>query len=324
MSEPELPRVFAKVVNDFMAGDPQSEAVRWVGLQPFQIQQMLADQEFEVSYYMIYQLLANAGLRKRSYLKAASLDQVPARNEQFEKIAALKSHFLDAGWPVLSIDTKKKELIGNFYRKGQYFDYQHRKVNDHDFKSFAKGMVIPHGIYDVADNYGYLTLGNSKDTSAFVCDNLEYFWTQDLQWKYPQAEWLLLLCDGGGSNNCRHYIVKQDFYNLAQRLDINIVVAHYPPYCSKWNPIEHRLFCHVHRAWSGSVFSNTEIVKELAEKTSTKTGLGVKATINNKSYELKRPVNEQFKSQINQYIQFDEKLPRWNYTIKTSNRKVIF
>lgn len=324
LTTPELPKVFAQLVNDYQAGDPEEQAVRWLGLQPAQIQQLLAKQNYEVSYYMIYQLLAQAGLRKRSYLKAATLDRVPNRDEQFEKIAELKRHFLDAGLPVLSIDTKKKELIGNFYRAGQYFDNEYRMVNDHDFKSFADGIVIPHGIYDIADNYGYLTLGCSKDTSAFVCDNLEYFWTQDLQWKYPDTDWLLILCDGGGSNNSRHYIVKQDFYNLAQRLDINIVIAHYPPYCSKWNPIEHRLFCHIHRAWKGTIFSSLEIVKELAELTVTKTGLKVKARINKNQYELKRPVSEQFKSNIEQFIQFDEQLPQWNYIIKSSNRKVIF
>ena len=323
-NDPNLSKVFAEVVDDFTAGDPQSSEVKWTGLRPSQLQAKLKDRNYEVSFYIIDQLLNEAGLRKRSYLKAASLDQVPQRNEQFEKIAHLKARFLDAGLPVLSIDTKKKELLGNFHRKGQYYDRAVRKVNDHDFKTFATGQVIPHGIYDLADNRGYLSLGTSKDTSEFVCDNLEAFWCSDLQWKYPTADWMLLLCDGGGSNNSRHYIVKQDFFTLAQRLDLNILIAHYPPYCSKWNPIEHRFFCHLHRAWEGTIFHNLQIVKELAQMTSTKTGLGIKVRINQKQYQTKRTVNYHFREKIEQFVSFDQELPKWNYFMQPQNRKVIF
>lgn len=266
-----------------------------------------------MSPYIVQQLLNNAGLKRRSYLKDASAKEIPFRNEQFEKIAELKTAFLDAGLPVFSIDVKHKELLGNFFRDGKYYDFKHRKVYDHDFPSLASGIVIPHGIYDIADNFGYLTLGTSKDTSEFFCDNLEAYWRSDFQWKYPRADWMLLLCDGGGSNNSRHYIVKQDLYLLAQKLDMNIVVAHYPPYCSKWNPIEHRLFCHVHRAWDGTIFHNIQIVKERAEMTSTKTGLEVKVSINDKEYLTKRKVNPTFKENILDYVSFDENLPQWNY-----------
>lgn len=268
---------------------------------------------FEVSPYIVQQLLNNAGLKRRSYLKDASAKEIPFRNEQFEKIAEIKAAFLDAGLPVSSIDVKHKELLGNFFRNGKYYDFKHRKVLGHDFPSLAIGVVIPHGIYDIADNFGYLTLGTSKDTSEFFCDNLEAYWRSGLQWKYPKADWMLLLCDGGGPNSSRHYIVKQDLYLLAQKLDMNIVVAHYPPYCSKWNPIEHRLFCHVHRAWDGTIFHNIQIVKERAEMASTKTGLGVKVAINNKEYVTKRKVNPVFKENISDYVFFDEFLPQWNY-----------
>ena len=252
------------------------------------------------------------------------MKNVPNRNEQFEKIHELKTAFLDAGMPVVSMDTKSKELLGNFHRNGHYYAKRHRLVNDHDFRSQADGIVVPHGLYDIADNRGYLTLGLSKDTSAFVCDNIEAFWSSDLQWKYPDKEWLLLLCDGGGSNNSRHYIVKQDLYHLAQKIDMNIVVAHYPPYCSKWNPIEHRLFCHVHRAWQGAVFQNIQIVKELAEMTSTKTGLQVKVNINRNIYQTKRSVIPEFKNNINQFVDFDSVLPNWNYRFLKPNRELIF
>ena len=320
----KLTAIFTEVVEDYTAGTPQDATTKWVGLKPAEIRHKLAEQNYEVSIYTVKQVLKTEGYRKRSYLKSVSLDNVPRRNDQFEKIAHLKSHFLDNGLPVLSIDTKKKEMLGNFYRAGKYYDKAFRKVNDHDFINHAAGIVVPHGIYDLADNFGYLTLGCSKDTSAFVCDNIEHFWQTDLQWKYPNANWLLLLCDGGGSNNSRHYIVKQDFYLLAQKLDINILVAHYPPYCSKWNPIEHRLFCHIHRSWKGAVFQNIQIVKELADMTCTKSGLKIKTWINDKKYQTQRDVNPNFKSQLEQYVNFDKELPQWNYFFEKPNRKVIF
>ena len=192
-TEADLPKIFAEVVEDYTGGNPQESAQKWVGLKPVEIQQKLIERDYEVSLYIIHQLLSDAGLKKRSYLKAVSLKNVPNRNAQFEKISELKTAFIEAGMPVLSIDTKAKELLGNFYRKGNYYAKRHRLVNDHDFRSHADGLVIPHGIYDIADNFGYLTLGTSKDTSAFVCDNITTFWQSDLQWKYPQKNWMLLL-----------------------------------------------------------------------------------------------------------------------------------
>lgn len=313
LSEPNLVKVFAEVVEDFIGGKPQDDTIKWIGLKPIEIQEKLGKQNYIISPYIAQQLIIHAGLKKRSYLKDAKTKVVPFRNEQFEKIACLKAAFLDSGLPVLSMDVKHKELIGNFFRDGKYYDFKHRKVNDHDFRTSAEGIVIPHGLYDIVDNFGYLTLGTSNDTSQFCCDNIAYWWQQELQWKYPDANWVLILCDGGGSNNSRHYIVKQDFYSLAQQLDINIVLAHYPPYCSKWNPIEHRLFCHVHRAWEGTIFHNIQIVKKQAEKTYTKTGLGVKVAINDNEYLIGRKPMEHFKNNINQYVTFDEHLPQWNY-----------
>jgi hypothetical protein len=124
---------------------------------------------------------------------------------------------------------------------------------------------------------------------------------------------MLLLCDGGGSNNARHYIVKQYLYKLAQELNVNILMAHYPPYCSKWNPIEHCLFCHIHQAWEGTIFHNIQIIKESAEMTSTKTGLAVKVRVNKKEYLTKRKVDPNFKNNIQNFVTFDEKFPQWNY-----------
>jgi Rhodopirellula transposase DDE domain len=277
----------------------------------------------KVSFHIIHNLYDEFGLGKRQYQKSTPLSVVENRNEQFEYIATLKQKYKDEGLPILSIDTKKKELLGNFHRKGTYYDKGVRKVFDHDFPSFSEGKVVPHGIYDVIENKGYLTLGISADTSEFVVDNLEYFWQNDLKAQYATATSVLILCDGGGSNSSRHYIVKEDLVGLAQVLELDIVIAHYPPYCSKWNPIEHRMFAHIHRAWEGELFQNLQIVKELAEKTSTKNGLNVKVNINQNQYLTKRKYQSKFKENIETHIDFDKTLPQWNYTIKYKNNGVI-
>jgi hypothetical protein len=315
---------FETITQNYIAGSPQDPNQQWTALKPSEIQAEFLLTGQEISFHVIHNLYAEFGLGKRQYLKSTPFEVVECRNEQFEYIATLKQEFIDNKLPVLSIDTKKKELIGNFHRKGFYYDNQHRKVYDHDFPSFSDGKVVPHGIYDVVENTGYLTLGTSSDTSEFVADNLEYFWQNELSAKYQTATAMLILCDGGGSNSARHFIVKEDLVRLAQVLKLDIVMAHYPPYCSKWNPIEHRMFAHVHRAWEGAVFQNLQIVKELAEKTATKNGLNVKVNINQNQYLTKRKYELEFKKNIENYIDFDQKLPKWNYTIKYKNNGVIF
>jgi len=275
----------------------------------------MAEKGCLVSRHDVQNLMKFFQYKRRILLRTEELGQVEGRNEQFENITELTETFFENHCPVFSLDSKKKELIGNFYRSGTYYGTESQTVYDHDFVSFSEGKVIPHGIYDVGDNKGYLSLGTTKDTSEFICDNFEYFWEKHLQWKYQGAEWILFLCDSGGSNNCNHYLFKEDLYKLSQRLQMNIMVAHYPTYCSKYNPIEHQLFCHVHRAWQGAVFKNIQIVKELAEKTSTQTGLSVKAIINNKNYTAKRSYKQEFKNNIDNYITFGEKLPKWNYSV---------
>jgi len=236
------------------------------------------------------------------------MKQVEQRNEQFEKIGYYRSAFTAQNLPVLSIDSKKKEMLGNFHRAGQCYSTATRRVNDHDFSSFSIGRIVPHGIYDVNANKGYMSLGTSSDTSQFVCDNLRRVWVKHLH-DYPQADTFLLLCDGGGSTVSAHYIVKQD---MAKSLGISILVAHYPPCCSKYNPIEHRLFSQVCRTWQGVSFRSIQFVKE----PTTKTGLTVSTTINAKAYPTKRSLDHNFKNEMGRFITFDEKISKWNYLIK--------
>lgn len=269
-----------------------------------------------VSLYTIGCLLAFYNYRKRTLQKVLCVKTVAQRNEQFEYITKVKELFLSKNLPVLSIDSKNKELIGDFYRKGAHYGLKGHPVSDHDFKSLAQGQICPHGIYDVGKNKGYLTIGISNDTSQFVCDNLQKVWIDHLQFEYQAANTLLIMCDGGGSNNASHYIVKYDLYLLAQTLQMNLLIMHYPPYCSKWNPIEHRFFCHLSRQWSGQVLQTVQTALDLAAKTNTKTGLKVEVQVNEKIYSHKREVPKWFKDNINNFVSFDENLPQWNYLIK--------
>lgn len=235
----------------------------------------------------------------------------PDRNAQFENIAKLKERYLKKGLPVVSIDTKKKELIGNFYRDGVIATQATIEVNDHDFGSMGSGTVIPHGIYDLKLNQGFVHLNTSHETSELACDSLAVWWENHGRQAYPKARKVLILCDGGGSNGASRYVFKKELQKLANRLGIEIRIAHYPPYCSKYNPIEHRLFSHVTRACRGVIFRSLETVRHYISKTTTKKGLTVDVHILEKTYETGRKCAVGFKKQMK--IKFDKKLPRWNY-----------
>lgn len=185
------------------------------------------------------------------------------------------------------------------------------RVNDHDFESLSEGKVIPHGLYDLARNIGYITLGTSRDTSEFACICIRNWWFNYGTYDYPDATSILLLCDCGGSNNARYYIFKEDLQKLSHELKIEIRIAHYPPYTSKYNPIEHRLFPHITRACQGLIFKTIELVTEAMEKTKTSTGLKVFTSVVDQVFATGRKVADGFKE--NMKLKFDEFLPQWNY-----------
>lgn len=208
-------------------------------------------------------------------------------------------------------------MIGNLYREGKLYTQKAVEVLDHDFPSLAEGIVIPHGILDMKSKEGYINIGTSHDTSEFAVDCLRQWWKVEGSKKYSQANSILILCDGGGSNASRTYIFKSDLEKFASEIGLEIRVAHYPPYLSKYNPIEHLLFPHIHRACQGVIFTSVDLVKELMEKTSTKTGLRVVVNIIDKFYQTGRKVAKDFKDTMQ--VVFDDILPRLNYTILPGN-----
>lgn len=302
---------FQTVLRDHTAGDPMRAEVLWTNLTLAEIAERLGATGTPVSVTVVTQLLQRHGFVKRKAQKQQPLGHHLQRDQQFQNIARLREQYAASPNPILSMDTKKKELIGNFYRDGKLYTLKVLRTLDHDFPSAAEGIIIPHGLYDVRRNHGHMNLGVSHDTSQFACDSVFRWWQRHGQVFYPQATSLLLLCDGGGSNASNRYVFKAALQDLANRLGIEIRVAHYPPYASKYNPIEHRLFPHVTRVCQGVVFVSVELVKELMEKTKTRTGLWVTVDIIARVYATGAKAPEGFKE--NMKIMFDTVLPQWNY-----------
>jgi DDE family transposase len=178
------------------------------------------------------------------------------RDPPCRSIAERKAKFLAAGHPVWSIDTKKKACLGTLYRNGKVYGQPAQKAFEHDFPSWAEGVIVPHGIDDLARHHGWLPVGLSRDTTALACDSLRLYWESDGQYDDPQASELWLVCDGGGSNSCRKHLCKHDLHAVVNEVGLPIRVAHYPAYCAKFHPLERRLFCHVTRACQGVLFDS--------------------------------------------------------------------
>jgi hypothetical protein len=314
---PELEENLRDVVRDHTAGDPMQEDVVWTYLSPPEIAEQLETRGTPVCADTVRDLLDELGFVQRKAQKRLSMGATPFRNEQFENIARLKAEYLDSDNPILSMDSKKKEHLGNLYRDGRLYTTGVIETLDHDFSSAASGLIIPHGLFDFKRNLGHITLGFSHDTSQFACDSLHLWWQRYGQSAYPKAKSILLLCDGGGSNNARHYIFKEDLLRLVNKIEVPIRVAHYPPYCSKYNPIEHRLFPHITRALSGVILKTVELVKDLIRRAHTRTGLKVTVALLKKLYETKREATDRFMEAFP--IHFDDFLPDWNYVVRPAS-----
>ena len=288
----ELTNWILEYVEQNTAGSPTNEAIKWTHLRYCDIALYLQQSyQVGVAANCIKRILYENGYRKRKPAKHLTTGASPDRSEQFRIISFLTALFrLMADNPVISIDTKKKEVLGDLTRNEQVLTKgaEAIAVFDHDYPHLGTGKAIPHGIYDVKLNEGYVTLGNSHETAAFVVDNVEWWWESFGKYEYPKARRILILCDSGGANGHRHHLFKKLLQELARKINKKLVIAHYPPYCSKYNPIERRLFAQVHRTIAETILTDLEQVKKLMEKTVTKTGLRVEVRINKKHYSLKQ------------------------------------
>jgi hypothetical protein len=287
--------------------------VFWVHLKPREIATQFYEQYHEkVSHGTVKRLLKELGYFFRKMSKTLATGIYAQRDEQFKIIMTI-IFAMSLESPIISMDCKKKERLGNLYRDGKCFSTGEINVFDHDYDNLSEGKVIPHGIYDLQLNKGYISIGSSSETAEFITDNLRWWWTEYGIHSYPDAQNILILCDAGGGNSYRHHVFKMKLLELTKELGVAIVIAHYPPYSSKYNPIEHRLFCHVHSAIKGIVFSSYTIVKELIEKTATTKGLSVIVRLNLTHYEKGITID---KSQIEtQRIFYNKIIPQLSYRI---------
>ncbi len=300
------------------AGDPDEEDIVFTDLSPRRLAERVEEMGTPVGRDAIATWLDEAGIRLRQIRKDIPGGEHPDRNAQFERIAELIEQYEAAGNPWFSIDTKAKEHLGKLYRKGRIRGSRPFKAFDHDFPSWADGVVIPHGIFDRKLNLGHINIGLSRDTSEFACDSSQWYWNRIGKQRYRDATSILLTCDGGGSNSARKYIFKHDLERLSDSIGLPIRVAHYPPYCSKYNPIERRFFPHLGRACSGMLFDTIETVVNLMRRAATSTGLRTTVNVIRRCYKTGRNATDEMKRQLQ--IKHDELLPKWNYTAVPKNR----
>jgi hypothetical protein len=310
---PDLAVLLAAFIETLKAGSPTDDKVYWISLKPWQIAVLFYEKhQIRVSHGVVKRLLKTLGYGYRKQSKQLATGSYGRRNEQFHIICSLVL-VMSLKTPVLSMDCKKKERLGNLYREGKCYCTKAVPVYDHDYEHLSAGKIIPHGIYDLQANKGYLSIGSSSETADFVVDNLLWWWEEHGIHQYPDAHHILLLCDAGGANSYRHHIFKHRLQAFAKQTGLSLIVCHYPPYCSKWNPIEHRLFSHVHKAMQGVLFSDYFTIQRCMAQTATKTGLTVVVRLNLKLYLAGITID---KSQIDQSrITYHSQLPELNYRI---------
>jgi len=244
------------------------------------------------------------------------------RDTQFTYIAAQRQAFLDAHLPIISVDTKKKELIGNFKNAGQAWATEAEAVNAHDFPQDADGRAVPYGIYDLTHNHGSVYVGSSGDTPQFAVDALARWWEEQGRVRFPAADQVLILADAGGSNGCRPRLWKQQLQEqLSDRLGLTVTVCHYPTGCSKWNPIEHRLFSHISINWAGKPLRSWEIMLGYRRGTTTTTGLHVEAFRLDGVYATGQSVSDAEMQTLN--LERHDICPAWNYTIRPRSNAAV-
>jgi hypothetical protein len=302
------------LVEDDTAGDPMSDK-HWVRCTIRQMRKRLKKKGYDLSRSTVWRLLKQLNYSLRANRKAFSGPPHPDRDRQFRYIRRIKQLFRAAGHPIISVDTKKKELIGNFKNPGRTWGRQAEVVNVYDFPGDAVCRAVPYGIYDLQHNLGYVYVGTSADTAEFAVEAIVNWWRQSDRPTFPNEAKLLILCDGGGSNGYRLRLWKQQLQErLADQLGIEVMVCHYPTGASKWNPIERRLFSYISLNWAGKPLRSLETMLGYIRDTTTETGLKVKAFLIDRKYKTKIKVSDQEMATLN--LVRRKVCPNWNYIIK--------
>lgn len=305
----------AELLEHETAGDPMT-GLKWTHRTTSKVAQELRAVGIDISPNTVARLLRQMGYSLRvNHKKLARVTKtVPEdRDAQFARIAELRQQCAARRRPIVSIDTKKKELVGLFKNLGVAWNREPALVNDHDFPSDAIGKAIPYGVYDILANRGTVFVGTSRDTAEFAVDAIEQWWLTEGQPRYDGATELAILADGGGGNGSSNRAWKHGLHRLALRLGISFAVAHYPPGASKWNPIEHRLFSEISKNWAGRPLDSYETILKYIRSTETTTGLKVRAHLVDRCYEKGIKITDEQMAAIR--ITRPDRLPKWNYTI---------
>jgi hypothetical protein len=287
---------------------------KWLNCRLRDIQERLDEQDHGVSTPVISRLLKKHDYRLRANVKERTSKQHPERERQFEHILQQRDRHQSAQQPVLSVDTKKKELVGNFKNPGRIWCQAPEEVNVHDFRSDAAGRAVPYGIYDLQNNRGTVYVGQSAHTPAFAVDNIAHWCQTERLVHYPEATHLLIEADCGGSNGYRSRVWKRDLQlKVADAFGLTVTVCHYPTGASKWNPIEHRLFSEISKTWAGCPLRSYDSMLHYIRDTKTQTGLTVQAHLVTDKYQTGVKVPDEEMGALN--IRFHEVCPQWAYTI---------
>jgi len=303
------------LVDPVTRGDPQSP-LRWTCKSTTKLADELTRQNHPVSDRTVATLLKQAGYSLQANRKTREGNQHPDRNAQFEHLNAQVVTFHRQRQPVISVDTKKKELVGDFKNGGREWRPQGtpEEVRVHDFKDQQLGKAIPYGIYDLASNEGWVSVGITHDTAQFAVASIRRWWMEMGAARFPRARKLMITADGGGSNSSRNRLWKVALQELADELGISLHVCHFPPGTSKWNKIEHRLFCFITKNWRGRPLTSLQTIVELIGHTTTDTGLTVRAALDDTEYETGTKISDEQLAQVN--LKRSEFHGDWNYTIR--------
>jgi len=304
-----------ELIEPVTAGDPMS-AQKWVRASLRHLSRRLGEAGHPASPPTVRRLLEEQGYRLHANTKQLEAGAAhPDRDQQFQYIAEQRQAFGAAGQPEISVDTKKKELIGRFKNAGQAWGPTATVVNAHDFRQDALGRAVPYGIYELTHNRGTVYVGQSADTPRFAVDTLVRWWLDEGQAAFPEASQLLILADGGGSNSARSRVWKQQLQEqLSDRFGLTVTVCHYPTGCSKWNPVEHRLFGPISSNWAGQPLATWDTMLGYLRGTTTETGLSVRAALHAGTYPTGERVSDAEMATLS--LERHAVCPTWNYTLR--------
>lgn len=314
-SDPGLLAALERLIDPVTRGDPMTP-LRWTCKSTANLAEELTRQNHPVTDRTVATLLKQNGYSLQGNRKSREGASHPDRNAQFEYINRQVKAFQKRRQPVVSVDTKKKELVGEFKNPGVEWQPQGQpqQVNVHDFPDKKLGKAIPYGVYDLACNEGWVSVGIDHDTAEFACASLLRWWNEMGSARFPRATELMITADGGGSNSSRNRLWKKSLQGLADELEMTLKVCHFPPGTSKWNKIEHRLFCFITKNWRGRPLTTYETIVNLIASTTTKTGLIVRAALDSGQYETGIAVTDEELENLR--ITRDKFHGEWNYTIK--------